>query len=213
MSVHADPGQRDVELALESLLLHPGDHVGVFYRGAEERDAFAIPAIGEALAAGCAVIYVSDREPTEQVRKLLLAEAIDVDGAVRRGQMQLVSSSEAYLADGSFDPDRTVDYYRQACQRGRRCGHHSMCIIGEMSWSLRDCPGTERLLEYEALYARQSATADAIALCLYDLEQTGGEQIFDLLRFHSRVLLNGIEMQNPHRVDPGFFLPGGAYRR
>jgi hypothetical protein len=213
MSVHADPGERDVELALESVLLHSGDHVGVFYRGAEERDAFVIPAIDEALAAGCGVIYVCDRETPEQVRKLLLAEAIDVDGAVRRGQMQLVSSTDAYLADGSFDPDRTVEYYRRACQRCRGRGHHSICIIGEMSWSLRECPGTERLLEYEALYARQSATADAIALCLYDLEQTRGEQIFDLLRFHGRVLLNGIEMQNPHCVDPGFFLPGGVRRR
>ena len=78
-----------------------------------------------------------------------------------------------------------------------------------MSWSLRGCPGAERLLEYEALYAQEFGNAAAITLCLYDLEQTRGEQIFDLLRLHQRVVLNGIEMQNP-RVDPKFLLGGAA---
>jgi hypothetical protein len=67
-----------------------------------------------------------------------------------------------------------------------------------MSWSLSDCPGTERLLEYEALYAEQFARTPTVTLCLYDLEQTGGGQILDLLRLHGRVVLNGMEMQNPH---------------
>lgn len=213
MTFQADAKHQDVELALGSVVLHSGDHVGVFYRGAEERDALVVPAVGEALAAGCGVIYVSDREAPEQVRKLLLTEAIEVDGAVRRGQMRLVSSNEAYLAGGAFDPDMTVDYYRRACQESQARGYPTMCVMGEMSWSLRDCPGTERLLEYEALYARHFAAADAMTLCLYDLQQTRGEQIFDLLRLHGRILLNGIEMQNPHSLDPGFFLSGGVRRR
>jgi hypothetical protein len=76
-------------------------------------------------------------------------------------------------------------------------------VIGEMSWSLRGCPGTDRLLEYEALYAQEFSTAPAITLCLYDLEQTRGEQIFELLRLHGRIVLNGIEIKNPH-VQPEF---------
>ena len=81
-----------------------------------------------------------------------------------------------------------------------------------MSWSLRGCPGTERLIEYEALYAQEFGTTPAITLCLYDLEQTRGEQIFDLLRLHGRVVLNGIEMLSPH-VDPAFFLDGQGAQR
>ena len=75
-----------------------------------------------------------------------------------------------------------------------------------MSWRLRECPGTERFLEYEALYDVHFGDASAITLCLYDVEQTRGEQIFDLLRLHGRVVLNGIEMRNPCRMEPAAFL-------
>jgi hypothetical protein len=103
-----------------------------------------------------------------------------------------------------------VGFYTRACEESGRRGYPVLCVIGEMSWSLRDCRGTERLLEYEAMYAQAFGSAPAITLCLYDLTRTRGEQIFDLLRLHGRVILNGIEMQNPHRIDPHFFLPGST---
>lgn len=68
MSVQADPSNQadppapGVEIALDSLRLRVGDHVGVFYRGMEECQAVVLPLIDEALAAGCGVIYVSDHD-------------------------------------------------------------------------------------------------------------------------------------------------------
>jgi len=206
----ADQTNGGVDLVLESVHLHAGDHVGVFYRGDDERDAFVIPLIAEALWLACGVIYVSDGEPPDQVGKQLRAEAVDVQVAVGKGQLQLIDSTDAYLADGTFDPARMVDYYARAYEESGRRGYPVLCVIGEMSWSLRDCSGTERLLEYEALYAQHFGSTSAITLCLYDLAQTCGEQIFDLLRIHGRVILNGIEMQNPYRIDPDFFLREGV---
>jgi hypothetical protein len=205
MPIHADAANPDVELPLDSVLLATGDHVGVFYRGAEERDALAIPMVSTALAADCGVIYVCDRSDPEQVAKHLQTVDVDVEQAQRHGQLRLVESTEAYLADGCFVPERTVAFYRNAYLDSADRGYQTLCVIGEMSWSLRGCPGTERLMEYEALYAREFGGTPAITLCLYDLEQTRGEQIFDLLRLHGRVVLNGIEVHNPH-LDPGFFL-------
>ncbi len=209
MGIQADAADRSasqaIELSLESVELRTGDHVGVFYRGDEERDAVVLPLVSTALAAGCGLIYVCDRSEPEQVAKHIQAIDVDIDAARDRGQLRLVESTDAYLADGCFDPDRTVGFYRDAYLASAERGYSTLCVIGEMSWSLRGCPGTERLMEYEALYAQEFGGTPAITLCLYDLEQTRGEQIFDLLRLHGRVMLNGIEMQNPH-VDPRFFL-------
>lgn len=210
MPLQADASDQSVELRLESVHLHTGDHVGGFYRGDQERDALVIPLVGAALDAGCGVIYVCDSSDPEQVAKQLHAAGVDVEAARQCGQVSLVDSAAAYLADGCFEPQRTVSFYRGAYQHSVANGYRTLCVIGEMSWSLRGCPGTERLLEYEALYAQEFGGTPAITLCLYDLEQTRGEQIFDLLRLHGRVVLNGIEMHNPH-VDPGFFL--GSSRR
>lgn len=208
-SPRTDDAKPDVELSLESALLRTRDHVGVFYRGDEERDAFVVPLVTTALRAGCAVIYVFDRgEPEETVRQLFIASA-GIEPALQCGQIQVVASAEAYLRGGCFQPGRTVKFYQQAARVSRRRGYPVLCVIGEMSWSLRGCPGTDRLLEYEALYAQEFSTAPAITLCLYDLEQTRGEQIFDLLRLHGRIVLNGIEIKNPH-VQPEF-LGNGSF--
>ena len=206
MFVQAEPAHRDVELARDSTRLRVGDHVGVFYRGSEERDGIAIPLIGEAVAAGFGVIYVCDVDTLEAVKKRLVTEAIDVEAAMARGQLRLVTSTDVYLPDGTFEPDRTVAFYRSASEASCGQGYPVLCVVGEMSWRLRECPGTERFLEYEALYAVHFGDASAITLCLYDVEQTRGEQIFDLLRLHGRVVLNGIEMRNPCRTEPGAFL-------
>jgi hypothetical protein len=202
-STQADPPTRGVEIALESLSLRVGDHVGVFYRGAEECRAVVLPLIDEALAAGCGVIYVSDHDTPEEIHRQLVAEAIDADAAAARGQLRLVPSTEAYLPGGAFEPDRTVEFYQQAWEQSQQHGYPILCVIGEMGWKQRACPGTERFLEYEALYAVHFGDAPAITLCLYDVERTRGDQIFELLRLHGRVLLNGIEMRNPCRLHPG----------
>jgi hypothetical protein len=210
MTIHADDTASYVELSLESVLLRVGDHVGVFYRGDKERDAFVVPVVAAALAAGCGVVCVSDRSTPDEVRQRLQAADVDIEGAAARGQVRLAASTEAYLANGGrFDPDHTVGFYKGALQGIFRRGYPVTCVIGEMSWSLRGCPGTERLLEYEALYAEQFGMAPAITLCLYDLEQTRGEQLFDLLRLHGRVVLNGIDMQNPC-VDASLLLGGSG---
>lgn len=133
-------------------------------------------------------------------------QAIDVDAAMARGQLRLVASTDAYLPGGTFEPDRTVAFYRGAWEESCRRGYPVLCVVGEMGWRLRECPGTDRFLEYEALYAVHFGDASAITLCLYDVEQTSGDQIFNLLRLHGRVLLNGIEMHNPCQMEPGAFL-------
>lgn len=211
MSIHAGTADRYVELSLESALLRVADHVGVFYRGEAERDAFVGPLVSTALAAECGVVYVCDDDTPHRVAGQLAGSSVGIEDALAREQVRIVPSGEVYLPGGRFDPARTVDFYQDAMTRGIDNGFPVTCVIGEMSWSLRGCPGTERLLEYEALYAREFEAAPAITLCLYDLERTRGEQLFDLLRLHGRVVLNGIEMQNPC-VDPGLLLRGSGPR-
>ena len=90
----------------------------------------AIPLIGEALAAGFGVIYVCDVDTLEAVKKPLVTEAIAVDAAIARGQLRLVTSTDVYLPDGTFQPDRT----------GRSTGAHRRKAAGRatpssVSWA------------------------------------------------------------------------------
>lgn len=205
-TIHPDVADRYADLLLGSVLLQLSDHVGVFYRGEAERDAFVVPVIVSALSAECGVVYVCDRSSPDDVARQLGAAGIDVGAALRREQLHLHGGTDAYVGEGCFDPQRTVDFYRATAEASARSGYPVLVVIGEMSWSLTDCPGTERLLEYEALYAEHFARTPTVTLCLYDLEQTGGGQILDLLRLHGRIVLNGMEMHNPH-LEPDLLVP------
>jgi two-component system, chemotaxis family, sensor kinase Cph1 len=205
-AIHPDVADRYADLLLGSMMMQLGDHVGVFYRGEADRDAVVVPVIASALEARCAVVYVCDRSEPVEVSDRLAAAGIDVGAAVGSGQLHVLGGAEAYVGEGRFEPQRTVDFYRRTADMSLSRGFPVLVVIGEMSWSLSDCPGTERLLEYEALYAEQFARTSTVTLCLYDLEQTGGGQILDLLRLHQRVVVNGMEQQNPH-VEPGLLFP------
>jgi hypothetical protein len=208
-AIHPDVADRYADLLLGSMMLQLGDHVGVFYRGEEERDAIVVPVIASALSAECGVIYVCDRSDPTDVADQLTAARIDVAAAGARRQLHLCRGADAYVGDGRFSPERTVDFYQGRAEASLSHGYPVLVVIGEMSWSLSDCPGTERLLEYEALYGERFAHTSTVTLCLYDLEQTGGGQILDLLRLHSRVVLNGMELQNPNvELDRLFKDPG-----
>ena len=197
-----------MELALESVVLHPRDHVGVFYRGDEERDAFVLPLISTALRSKCGVIYVCDRSDPEQVGKQLQAASADVDDALDSGQLRLVAGLHRRLPRHRLlrpAGDRRV--LQQAAEGSLGRGYPMLCVVGEMSWSLRGCPGTQRLIEYEALYAQEFGATPAITLCLYDPRADPRRADLRPARLHGRVVLNGIEMLSPH-VDPAFFLDG-----
>jgi hypothetical protein len=198
MTTHPDVADPYAELLIGSMPMRRGDHVGVFYRGGLERDAIVVPAIVSALTAGCGVVHVCDRSEPEEVAAQLQAAGIDIESAARHGQLHVFGGAHAYVSDGSFEPQRTVDFYRRLVDDTRARGFDVLCVMGEMSWSLSGAPGTERLLEYEALYAAHFDGTSTVTLCLYDLEETGGDQILDLLRLHGRVVLNGMELENPH---------------
>lgn len=197
-AVGAEPVQHPVELTLDSAVLQSGDHVGVFYRGAAERDAFSIPLIGAAIEAQCGVIYVCDRSSPDDLSASLVLAGIEVAQSIARGQLRVVASSQVYTTDGRFDPNATVAYFQGIANANARAGYPLTCAIGEMCWSLRGHPGSDRLLEYEALYHAEFEGAAVITLCMYDLDLTRGDHLFDLLRLHPRAVLNGIEMRNPY---------------
>jgi hypothetical protein len=72
---------------------------------------------------------VCDRNEPEQVAEQLLTETAEGDCALGRGR-------------------RRVDDYRRAAQVSYAANFPVPRVIGETSWRLRDCPGSERLIEY-----------------------------------------------------------------
>jgi hypothetical protein len=122
--------------------------VCVFCRGGE-RDELLVPFLTDGLSAGDRCLAVVDTSEPEE-----LLDALDSGGAAaqRADQLTVLASRDVYMTDRGFDMDGMLDFYGSELQgvATGRSGYDCIRTAGEMTWALRDIPGVEDLLAYEA---------------------------------------------------------------
>jgi hypothetical protein len=194
---------RPVTTGRPGVAITPGDHVCAFYRGPAQRDEILVPFLRDGIQAGDKCICVMDDPDTQRVLTPL-AQSVDVESSLRTGQLDLMGSDTAYLPNGTFEVDRMLDFWEQGVGGAlRQSGFSFVRAVGEMTWALRDLPGVEYLVSYEARLNKFLPRYPQVILCLYDLERfTDGQVLMELLRTHPRVLLSGQLLDNPWYVEP-----------
>jgi hypothetical protein len=150
---------------------------------------------------------VLDDPATERVTGPL-GRDLDLGESMSSGQFELLSSANTYLEGGRFRLDDMFAFWEAgiggAVQGG---GFDFVRAVGEMTWALRDCPGVDQLITYEAELNRFLPRYPQVILCMYDLEQfSDGTLLLDLLRTHPFVLLGGQLLENPWYTGPDEFL-------
>lgn len=195
-----------VGLGLPGLSIRPGDHLCVFYRGERERDAILLPYLAAGLQAGDKCICVVDGCEPETVRESL-APAHEATYSVDDRQLDLLNADESYLRSRRFDIDSMLAFWEAGMQQAVDDGFTFIRAAGEMTWALRDVPGVELLVPYEAELNRSLRQYPQVILCFYDMERfTNGRLLLDIVRTHPKVLLGGTIVENPWYVRPDEFL-------
>jgi AcrR family transcriptional regulator len=194
-----------VDFGLPGAHVSPGDHVCAFYHGPRERDEILISYLEAGLNSGDKCICIVDSIEPEEVRAKMHS---DLNARVAAPQLELLSSSQAdYLRDGGFQTDVMLDFWEKTVSAAI-CNDRFrfVRIVGEMSWALRDVPGVEELVTYEAQVNRFAIRHPQVLLCLYDLDQFSGDIILGILKTHPKVLAGGTVVANPHYIHPDQFL-------
>jgi MEDS: MEthanogen/methylotroph, DcmR Sensory domain len=165
-------------VAGRGLQLSNGDHVCVFCRGGE-RDELLVPFLADGLSAGDRCLAVVDTSEPEEV-----LDALGTGGGdgYQADQLTVLASRDVYLSERGFDMEGMLDFYGAELQgvAEGRSSYDRIRTAGEMTWALRDIPGVEDLLAYEARVNQVMAAnpeAAAISLCVYDVERFDAELI------------------------------------
>lgn len=195
-----------IVLGAGGLELHAGDHLCVFYRGEKQRDEVLLPYLRSGLDAGDKCLCVVD-DPGQ----LPLDGYVDQDHKDTApdvaGCLEVLRSDQAYLADGGFATEAMLRFWDNRMRGAIEQGFGFVRAAGEMTWALRDLPGVEQLIPYEAELNRNLRDLPQVILCLYDLERfTNGRLLLDVMRTHPKVLLSGAVVDNPWYVEPDSFL-------
>lgn len=194
-----------VSIGIPGVQLAPGDHVCAFYPSAAERDEILIPYLSEGLEAGDKCIAVVDSSGPESVLAALGAD-VDLAPCLSRNQLDVQRSEETYLRGGSFSTEGMLDFWDRSIGGAMAAGFDFARAVGEMTWALRQFPGVEELVGYEARLNRFLPRYPQVVLCLYALDSFSGEVLVDVLKTHPKVLIGGMVLDNPYYLEPDEFL-------
>ena len=178
----------------------PG-HICAFFDSRDEEYETLLPYFKEGVDAGEQVLNVLDADRVTDHCERLEAGGIPIDD----GRVQVASSEETYIAGGSFDIERMVDFVTEALRNAAAKGHF-VRTAGWMDWVYRQPPGTERLMEYEARMNLLVPTFDCTFMCVYDLSKVSGDTLIDIMSTHPYVILRGQIRRNPFFIRPEEYL-------
>jgi len=179
------------DTGLPGVTLADREHVCVFHRGPEERDAVLAAFFGAGLSEGDKCLCIADSADTGAV-----ADRVAPDRRRVQPDQLTVLPASAYLTDGRFVPERVYSQWHSIIGGYVDEGYGHVRGTGELSWFLRHHratgEGAGALLEYEALCNRLVKRRPATIFCLYDLDLLDAGLLPGVLRHHSAALARGV---------------------
>jgi len=197
-------------------------HICAFFHDQDEQHRTLLPYIKEGLDRGERVVHIVNSTYRDEYRRRLREGGIDVLAAESRGQLEVLSWAETYLAGGSFHQEATLDLADRILSEGRSKGFSRTRAIGDMDWFRENRMGIEHvasgdssipglpcseLLSYEARLNRMLSKHDPDSvICVYDLSRFSGLVILGAMRTHPAAIVGGTLQQNPFYVPPEIVL-------
>lgn len=188
-------------------------HICAFFDSRDEQYSVILPYLKEGLDRNEKVINILESTcHLDHCERLSNAGVSIADKSASR-QLNIFTSEETYLKGGSFAAEKMLALLEDALIESRNEGYESVRACGEMTWALKNVPGTDELIEYEARLNLLTPKHSCSLVCMYDINCFSGRVLTDVLATHPHVIMNGRIFNNPYYVEPLEFLPTLQRRR
>jgi len=177
-------------------------HVCAFFDSREDQYETLLPWIKEGINNDEEIFTIIDASLHDDHCCRLSEADIPVQEVLARGQLKLFSSDETYLLGGSFAAERMVNLLEQALIDAQNGPYGIFRGYGDMEWALKNLPGTDELIEYEARINTFAPKYECSIICAYDVNRFSGSAVADILATHPYVIMHGKIHKNPHYIEP-----------
>ncbi len=200
-----ETGTREVSVGFTQRQFPAGTHMCFVYDSETERRRVIADFLAAGVEAGERVAYFADAG-TEGALQWLAEAGVACAAKEQRGHVHVAAAEATYCPGGRFSPEVMFDTLRGFRAAGDQAGYDGARVSGEMSWALRDIPGHERLLEYEAKVTGVLAECEVTAICQYDAAAWDGATLLHVLRVHPMMVVRGQVVENPFFMQPEDYL-------
>ncbi len=183
-----------------------GTHMCLIFTDEKERKSSLLKYLLSGLKAGERATCFSNKTDKNQLQSFLEANGISYDESINNQSVSLSGTSEVYIQDGIFDPDRMLNTLRDFYDESLSMGFSASRVIGEMIPEIQNVPGGERLLEYESRVSLLLKDHPVTSVCQYDANAFDGATIMEVLKVHPKMIVNGSVVNNPFFIEPEQYL-------
>ena len=178
-------------VALAGGVLRRRPHVCAFFDSRDEEYQMLLPFLKDGLERGEKEFHIVDPALRGDHLARLGSAGIGVAEAQRRRQLEVLDWDDAYLRGGSFDGQATTALLVDMLTRARAEGFPRARVVGHMEWALQEPSDLRTLVEYESGVNDVPGRDDDPLVCVYDRTRFSAGTAADVLRAHSRVILDG----------------------
>jgi len=189
-----------------------GAHVCLIYESEEERRDLMSKFLESGLRDGEKLLYLTDVMRPGEVLDWLSDLGVELPAGADSNRFTVTEAEPVYCPGGEFRPEQMFEFWRELYSDSVARHYPAVRATGEASWAVRGIPGSDRLIEYEALLNKVLETAPVTTVCQYDVNLFDGRTILDVLRVHPVMISRGQLVRNPFYVAPDEFLAAGRRR-
>jgi hypothetical protein len=196
--------KKEMDMDFTKTQFPEGVHVCLIYDRDDDRQKIVSEYMAAGLKQGEQIRYLNDTTEAETVRSWLLE--MEVALPEDDPALKVLSAESAYYPNGYFAPRELIPTLPPRYELARKAGYTGQRSCGEMTWVLKGIPGSDRLLEYEALLNTVVAHFPHSGMCQYDARRFDGATLFKVLKLHPWMIVRGKIVQNPYYMLPQEFL-------
>ncbi|MBO9584821.1 MAG: MEDS domain-containing protein [Flavobacterium sp.] len=177
-------------------------HICGFFDSKEQQYEVIVPYIMEGLAANDKVINILEENRHGEHCRCLADNGISIAEKLSLGQLEVLASESTYIKDGNFAAEKMYTMLEQTLLSASRAGYENIRACGDMVWALKNLPGTDELLKYEASLNLLTPKHAVSLICMYDINSFSSNTLADILLTHPYVIKDGKISKNPQYVEP-----------
>jgi DcmR-like sensory protein len=178
-------------------------HICAFFDSSQQEYDCLVPYFTEGLAQGEQVVTIRDAGKLEEhCRDLQERIPHDLGDAERTKQFRALASEETYLKEGFFGAERMGLMLEEVLREAEASPFKRVRTCGDMTWALRDMPGTDELMEYESRVNTFTRDHDCTLMCVYDVNKFSGRAVMDVLATHPMVVMGDRVYENQYYEPP-----------
>lgn len=199
-------GDRLVSLGFTVERFPAGTHMCYIFNDDTERLELISKFVESGVRANESVWYFTDLLTPGEMRDRLRTSGAELPPATDDRRLAISPAVTTYCPEGRFEPAQMLQRLRHMYSSSVAEGYAGARATGEMTWALRGLPGSERLIEYEALINTVVREHPTTAICQYDARRFDGGTLFDVLSVHPMMVIRGQVVRNPYYIEPDRFL-------